>query len=57
MQQIGDRLDGRAATEAVVTIAQSGDVRQLSDDELLAILAKQQAAVAATERKDDETLQ
>jgi hypothetical protein len=53
VQHVAERMDGKAATEAVVTVQQSGEVRQLSDDELMAIIAKQ----AIAERKEDETLQ
>jgi hypothetical protein len=57
VQHVADRLDGRAAVEATVNIQQSADVRVLSDDELMALIAKQNAMAAAAERKEDETLQ
>jgi hypothetical protein len=52
-----DRMDGRAAVEAAITPTYQQDTKMLSDEELLALIATQQAAVAASERKEDETLQ
>ena len=54
MQHIADRLDGRAATEATLTLQTNQQVRELSDEEILALIAKQQAAIAAQEAKDEE---
>ena len=56
-QCVLDRVDGKAAVEQTLTMVHQGEVRQLSDDELMAILVKQQAAVAATEKDETATLQ
>jgi hypothetical protein len=50
---IMDRVDGRPQVQAVVEIQSNQEVKALSDDELLALIAKQQAAIA-TQEKDDE---
>jgi hypothetical protein len=46
-----DRTVGRAAVEAVVTVQSNQEVAQLSDDELLAMIAAQQAARAKDEER------
>jgi hypothetical protein len=47
-----DRTDGKAAIEATLSV-KTQEVQALSDEELMALIAKQQAASAAKE-KDEE---
>jgi hypothetical protein len=38
-----DRIDGRPASETALSVTHQQDIRVLSDDELMAIIAKQKA--------------
>jgi hypothetical protein len=48
-----DRVDGRPQVEAALVVSHQ-EVKALSDDELLALIAKEQAKAAAVERDKDE---